>query len=111
MGRRRPQPLAPPTMEERAEAARAARALVAAIADPSLKGEPQTYHLDLSNPRRGLWVTKWSGVPGFAKVNGRFEHDCLPGWSYARNEVRREMIPDLELLAEKGIRPTEVTSK
>ena len=45
----------------------------------------------------------------FTQVNGTFQHDLLPGWQYTRAEVEAEMIPDLELLAERGIRPTEAT--
>jgi hypothetical protein len=105
-------------MEERAAAAEAARALRLSIADPSTKGDESTVHIDFAAsrkngvrlPRRAVWITRWAGVPGFARVNGRFEHDCLPGWVYERHEVRREMIPDLEALAERGIRPTEVTN-
>lgn len=97
-------------MVERAAAARAARALRAAIADPTTMGEPASYHMDLSRPRRGLWVTTWANLPGFRRINGRFEHDCLPGWEYSRAEVRAELIPDLEVLAERGVRPTEATA-
>ncbi len=46
-------------------------------------------------------------------INGRkgcYLHDSLPGWTYARAEIRTETIPDLEALAERGERSTEVTS-
>lgn len=65
---------------------------------------------DLSRPRRGEWWTSWANLPGFVQVNGRYRHECLPGWEYARSEIRAEMIPDLEALAERGVRPTEETS-
>ncbi|AWB21198.1 hypothetical protein DA075_09970 [Methylobacterium currus] len=67
-------------------------------------------HIDMSRPRRGVWIERWSGVPGFCRVNGQYQHDLLPGWSYARAEIKAELIPDLELLAERGERPTEATS-
>ena len=64
-------------------------------------------------PRRGEWWETWSNLPGFVRVNGRrghYAHACLPGWTYARSEIVAEMIPDLELLAERGVRPTQETS-
>ena len=97
-------------MRERADAAIAARALRAAIADPSTMGEPQTLHLDYSRPRRAEWRTSWANLPGFVRVNGHYRHASLPGWEYARDEIQAEMIPDLEALAERGVRPTEATS-
>ena len=36
-----------------------------------------------------------------------YTHALLPGWEYARREVVAEMIPDLDALAERGVRPTE----
>lgn len=104
-----PKVLQPPTMRERADAAVSARALRAALADPVRMGAAQTMHIDYSRPRRGEWITRWADLPGFAQVNGSFEHDLLPGWRYTRAEVLAEMIPDLELLAERGIRPTQAT--
>ncbi|WP_375454806.1 hypothetical protein [uncultured Methylobacterium sp.] len=109
-------PLPTPTMPERADAAAAARALRAAIADPSTMGEPQRMHIDYGRPRRGEWHVSWSGLPGFTRISGthidgrRYQHACLPGWEYARHEIRTEMIPDLEVLAERGVRPTQATS-
>ena len=101
--------LSPPTMQERADAANAARALRAAIADPSTVGARQTMHVDYSRPRRAEWITSWANLPGFVRVNSTYRHACLPGWQYARSEIKAEMIPDLEALAERGVRPTEVT--
>lgn len=101
--------LAPPTMQERAEAARAARALRAAIDDPSTMGAKQTMHVDYSR-RHAEWITTWTNLPGFTRVNTAYHHACLPGWQYSRAEIVPEMIPDLELLAERGVRPTETTS-
>lgn len=106
---RAPKPLPPPTMQERAAAAIAARALRAVIADHTKLGERSVLHIDYSR-RRSEWIERWSGVPGFARVNGRYQHDLLPGWEYRRAEIRAEMIPDLEALAERGVRPTEATS-
>lgn len=73
-------------------------------------GAEQTLHVDYSRPRRAEWITTWANLPGFSRVNGVYHHACLPGWQYARAEIKLEMIPDLEALAERGVRPTEVTS-
>ncbi|MFK5600203.1 hypothetical protein ACFZ8E_24870 [Methylobacterium sp. HMF5984] len=110
---RAPKPLPPPTAEERQRAREAAVALRAAIADPSTMGARAVAHVDLVRPRRGEWWETWANLPGFARVNGRrghYFHTCLPGWTYARSEIVAEMIPDLEALAEQGVRPTEATS-
>lgn len=105
-----PKTLPPPTEQERAIAAEAARALRAALDDPATTGTRSSMHVDLARPRRGEWWTTWANLPGFVQVNGRYRHECLPGWEYARSEIRAEMIPDLEALAERGVRPTEATS-
>ncbi|TGD98073.1 hypothetical protein [Methylobacterium nonmethylotrophicum] len=110
MTARAPKPLPPPTMQERAAAAIAAQALRAVIADHTKLGTRSVMHVDMSRPRRGVWIEWWSGVPGFRRENGRYEHDLLPGWSYTRAEIKAEMIPDLEALAERGERPTVATS-
>lgn len=109
MTARAPKRLPPPTMQERATAAIAARALRAAIADPSTMGDKRVMHIDYSR-RRAEWITTWANLPGFRRVNGRYQHDSLPGWEYARSEIRPELIPDLELLAERGQRPTQDTA-
>jgi len=96
--------LPPPTMQERADAAIAARALAAAIADPSTRGQSSVMFLDLSRPRRGERHITWSNLPGFLQVNDRYSHACLPGWEYTRAEIALEMIPDLRALAEHGVR-------
>ena len=110
MTKRASKPLPPPTEEERRRAGEAARALRAAIADPSTMGERSVMHVDWCRPRRGEWHVTWANLPGFTRVDGRYRHASLPGWEYARSEVRRELIPDLEALAEHGVRPTEATS-
>ena len=92
-------------MQERADAAIAARALVVAIADPATRGECSVAFVDFSNPRRGECHVTWANLPGFLQVNDRFQHTCLPGWEYTRAEVELEMIPDLRALAEHGVRP------
>lgn len=102
--------LPPPTMQERADAAIAARALAAAIADPSTWGESSVMFLSLGRPRRGECHVTWANLPGFLQVNDRFQHACLPGWEYTRAEVELEMIPDLRAIAEHGVRPCEVTA-
>jgi len=107
-------PLPPPTMQERADAAIAARALRGAIADPSTMGERHVVHADLPRPRRGEWWETWTNLPGFIRVNGcrgYYRHACLPGWTYLRAEIVPEMILDLEVLAERGVRPTEGTGE
>ncbi|MEN3213571.1 hypothetical protein PUR23_26615 [Methylorubrum populi] len=109
MTRRASKPLPPPTDQERAIAASAARALRSAIADPSTMGKRSVVHIDLARPRRSEWQDTWSNLPGFLRVNGRYRHASLPGWEYRRDEIRSEMIPDLEALAERGERPTVAT--
>ena len=76
-------------------------------------GRASVMHVDYSRPRRAEWVTTWPGLPGFVRAHGsagpRYTHDLLPGWEYLRSEIRSEMIPDLEALAERGVRPTVPT--
>ena len=102
-------PLPPPTPEERKAAAEAAKALRVAL-DGGEWGKPSTVHFSLSRPRRGVWMTTWANLPGFRRTGFTYQHDLLPGWSYRQSEVKSEMIPDLEALAEHGVRPTEATS-
>lgn len=109
MTKRAPQ-LPPPTMQERADAAIAARALAAAIADPSTRGERSVAFLNLGRPRRGERLITWANLPGFVQVADRFSHACLPGWEYTKAEVELEMIPDLRALAELGVRPAAATN-
>lgn len=103
-------PLPPPTLPEREAARKAATAMRKAIADPSTMGEASTLHIDYSRPRRTEWITTWANLPGLKRINGAYHHDCLPGWQYTRAEVLPELIPDLEALAELGIRPTQATN-
>ena len=113
MTKRAPKPLPPPTDDERRRAGEAAQALREAIADPSTMGSKSVMHVDLARPRRGEWWDSWANLPGFHRImgkNGRYIHALLPGWTYARSEIVAEMIPDLEALAEHGVRPTEATS-
>ncbi|KQS75482.1 hypothetical protein ASG32_27345 [Methylobacterium sp. Leaf361] len=110
---RAPKPLPPPTDDERRRAGEAARALREAIADPSTMGAKTAAHVDLARPRRGEWWESWANLAGFHRINGkagRYIHALLPRWSFARAEIVAEMIPDLEALAERGVRPTEDTS-
>ncbi len=76
-------------------------------------GEKGVMHVDLARPRRGVWYTTWSNLPGFLRSLDRggrvYTHALLPGWEYQRREVKAEMVPDLEALAERGVRPTEAT--
>lgn len=103
--------LGPPTDHERRLARDAARALRAAIANPTKMGQEQVMFVDYGSPRRGEKLTIWEGLPGFIRHgDGHYTHACLPGWQYTKAEIVREMIPDLEALAEHGIRPTEATA-
>lgn len=98
-----------PTDHERDLARAAALALRAAIADPATMGEIQSTHVYYTT-RHGEWVDTWSNLPGFVRASGPvYRHVLLPGWQYTRAEIRTEMIPDLEALAERGERPTEAT--
>lgn len=107
---RAPKPLPAPTAEERAQAGIAAAALLAAIANPEPMGKKTVTHFDLVRPRRGEWWETWSKLPGLTRINGnRFTHSLLPGWEYTRDEIRSELIPDLEALAARGERPTVST--
>ena len=113
MTKRAPKPPPPPTEDERRRAGEAARALREAIADPFTMGAKSVAHVDLARPRRGEWWESWANLPGFHRINGRggrYIHALLPGWPYERHEIVAEMIPDLEALAEHGVRPTEATS-
>lgn len=101
-----------PTAEEREAARTAAAALRSAIADPSTMGAKAVMHIDLCRPRRALWITTWANLPGFSRFSGPvYRHALLPGWEYRRHEIRTEMIPDLEALAERGVRPTTATRR
>lgn len=114
MTRRTPKPLPPPTDEEREKARAAAAALRAAISDPLAIGEPATFHADLNRPRRGQWWTTWANIPGLTRIQCSrrgvsYSHACLPDWEYTLAEIKAEMIPDLEALAERGERPVAAT--
>lgn len=100
----------PPTAEEREAARQAAAAMRLAIADPTTMGQPSTMFLSLSRPRRGERLTTWANLPGLRRVNHEYTHECLPGWVYQRSEIVPELIPDLEALAEQGVRPTVSTT-
>jgi hypothetical protein len=101
--------LPPPTAQERAEAAVAARQLRECWPDPVRMGDRTSAHLLLSHPRRSTWLTTWANLPGFSCMLGGYQHRLLPGWQYSAEEVGTEMIPDLELLAARGVRPVEAT--
>jgi hypothetical protein len=100
-----------PTEAERGAAAIAVTALRAVIADPDARGECATTHIDYSRPRRAEWIHTWANLPGLTCVNGAYLHDLLPGWQYTAEELERELIPDLEALAERGVRPTAAMSE
>lgn len=94
------------------EAARSSAAAIrAAIANPSAAGEPRTAHVLLARPRRALWLTTWSGLPGLMLDAGRrvYLHKLLPGWEYTPAEMRSEMLEDLERFADTGEQPEAAT--
>lgn len=96
----------------RAQAARAATALRAFIADPASGGHRSSVHLKLSGwGPKSTWIAMWSNLPGLMQdlSSGEYTHALLPGWSYTDAEMRTEMLDDLEHLARSGERPTEVT--
>lgn len=109
--KRRSIELPEPTEDERGAAAIAAVALRAALTDPQAWGQHSTAFVSLSNPRRGESWTTWESLPGLTLVNGAYLHDLLPGWQYTKAELEFEMAPDLEALAEHGVRPTGATSE
>lgn len=96
---------------DRQKAREAAAAIRAAIADPAKAGERSTVHLDLSRPRRGVWLATWANLPGFAfDIGARsYSHALLPGWSYTPREMRTEMLEDLERYADTGEQPKVAT--
>lgn len=95
----------------RRQAADAAAAIRRAIAEPSTAGERSTVHIDMSRPRRGVWLATWANLPGLTLDAGRrvYSHVLLPGWEYTPAELRGEMIADLERFAETGERPKVAT--
>ena len=95
----------------RLDAAKAAAAIRAALADPATAGEPTVAHLDMSRPRRGVWIRIWPNLPGLMLDLGRrtYTHALLPRWEYTVREMRTEMIEDLERFATTGEQPTEAT--
>lgn len=95
----------------REEAASAARAIRRAIADPKTAGERSTMHIDMSRPRRGVWLFTWANLPGLTLEAGRhlYSHTLLPGWEYTQAELRTEMLDDLEHFAETGELPKVAT--
>lgn len=108
---RRAKSLPKPSAEEREAARLAAAAMRRAIADPDTMGARTVMFVDYSRPRRGERLVTWANLPGFKKVNGSYQHDCLPGWTYTKAEIVPELIPDLEALAERGERPTVETAR
>lgn len=73
------------------------------------------HHVALTGPRRGEWWTTWRGLPGLTQIvrgDGLvYTHELLDGWEYRTEEFCTEMIPDLEALAEHGVRPTVATRR
>lgn len=107
MTKRKPKPLPPPTMQERAAAAVSARQLKAVLGGAP-RGDERTAFIDGTG--RHECIRTWGNLPGFIQGRGGYRHVLLPGWQYKADEIGAEMIPDLEALAERGVRPTEATS-
>jgi hypothetical protein len=97
-------------MSDRDRAARAAEEIRIWLDQPDLY-ESRCTHILLANPRRGMWVEMWTGIPGFMRDNltGEYQHSLLPGWTYNRAEVQTEMLEDLERFAATGERPKVAT--
>lgn len=110
-GRARAGPRPPAGPGERLEAGESAEAIRASIADPAAAGGRRAVHVDLSRPRRGVWIVTWERVPGLSLDRGarEYSHALLPGWTYSPRELRTEMLDDLDRLADDGGRPTEAT--
>jgi hypothetical protein len=106
------QPLMSFVDQDRREAARqAAIAIRRALTDPASAGEPMAVHLLLARPRRGTWMIGWANLPGFKLDRGaqRYYHTLLPGWQYTAEEMKTELIADLEHFAATGEQPKEAT--
>jgi predicted DNA-binding transcriptional regulator YafY len=59
-----PKALPPPTMQERAAAAGAARKLRSSLWDAAAMGAESVLHIDYSR-RRSAWIGMWENLPGF----------------------------------------------
>lgn len=92
-------------------AAEAARAIRAAIADPSSAGERSSTHIRRARPLGSTWLTMWSNLPGLIldQRAREYSHTLLPGWTYTPGEMRTEMIVDLEHFATTGEQPEIAT--
>ena len=109
--RRKPSDPAPE--DERREAAIAAAALHASIANKAAAGTRSVVHLDMRRPRRAVWLATWSNLPGLTMDIGRkvYTHSLLPGWEYNVREMKTELIEDLERIAMHGERPAQATRR
>jgi hypothetical protein len=96
-----------PIEEMRARAKQAATVIRTAIMNPTWAGEPSVAHIDMSRPRRGVWLKTWRNLPGLVLDLGArtFTHELLPGWQYTPPEMKTEMVEDLEHFAETGEQP------
>ena len=54
------------------------------------RGKKTVVHIDLSRPRRGVWVATFANLPGYSIENGAHMHALLPGWQYTADEVWAE---------------------
>ena len=72
-------------------ARQAAEAIRAAISDPTSAGERAAAHLDLSRPRRGVWLCTWANVPGLTLDCGRrmYSHVLPLEWRHPRRVANR----------------------
>lgn len=103
----------PATPPDREAARKSAAAIRESIAHPKSAGVRSVIHIDMSRPRRGVWLFTWENLPGLSLDSGRrmYAHTLLPGWEYSILEMRTEMLDDLDLLAETGERPKVATAK
>lgn len=99
------------TNSARNNARTSARAIRLALMRPATAGERCVAHIDLSRPRRGVWLGTWPNLPGLTLDLGKrsYSHALLPGWEYTPREMRSEMIGDLEHFAETGEQPKVAT--
>lgn len=99
--------------QARQDAKVAAYTIRKAITEPATAGERGVAHVLMAKPRRGVWVTTWSNLPGLMlHLDDRtYTHVLLPGWQYTAGEMQTEMLEDLERYALTGEQPKTVTRK
>lgn len=98
---------------ERTGAPTAVVAIRLALREPESAGERCVMHVDMARPRRGVWLATWPNLPGLILDLGRrtYTHTLLPGWEYNVQEMRTEMLEDLDKLATTGELPKVATRR